>query len=116
MVGSTLIALPSSAETSESTSRILASRALVYADFVLVLAAPLVLMIYLTAGRGATALGSLIAVSVLGAALGLIGGLILRWAVLSAGAMPTWRVAGMEFRRIPRPKDPKPSMGMLPPS
>ena len=42
--------------------------------------------------------------------------LILRWAVLKSGTLPTWRAGGFEFRRVARPKEPKPSMGLMPPS
>ena len=49
------------------------------------------------------------------AALGLAGGLLLRQAVLVCGTLPTWNIAGFEFRRIARPKEPKPDIGMLPP-
>jgi hypothetical protein len=52
---------------------------------------------------------------VIGAAFGLIGGLILRQSVLVVGVMPTLNIAGFEFRRIARPKEPKPSIGLMPP-
>ena len=44
------------------------------------------------------------------------GGLILRWAVLKSGTLPTWHMAGFEFRRNPRPQAPKPEIGHLPPA
>jgi formate-dependent nitrite reductase membrane component NrfD len=104
------------ADARESAERILANRAFVNGYFVLGLAVPLVLMIYLSSlGAGAT-VGRSLAVAVIGALLGLIGGLILRWAVLKAGTLPTWYMAGIEFRRIARPKDPKPGIGLMPPS
>ena len=52
----------------------------------------------------------------LGAALGLMGGLILRQSVLACGALPTLNMGGFEFRRIARPKDPKPGIGLMPPT
>ena len=54
-------------------------------------------------------------VAAIGALLGLIGGLILRQAVLICGALPTLNIAGFEFRRIHRPKEPKANIGLLPP-
>jgi hypothetical protein len=57
-----------------------------------------------------------VAIVSLGALLGLIGGLALRQAVLVCGALPTLNMAGFEFRRIARPKERKPGIGMLPPS
>jgi hypothetical protein len=58
---------------------------------------------------------AILSVSALGAVLGLMGGLILRWGVLRFGALPTLNVGGFEFRRVARPKDPKAPIGLLPP-
>jgi len=104
------------AETRESTERILSNRAFVLGYFVLGLAAPLALTLSLGYGMAGAAIAQQAAVSAVGAVLGLAGGLILRWAVLKTGALPTWHIAGCEFRRVSRPKEPKPSMGLLPPS
>jgi formate-dependent nitrite reductase membrane component NrfD len=95
----------------ESAERILRKRMFVIGYFIMGLAVPFVLMVavYLSiAGAGTVAAG-------IGALLGLVGGLILRQAVLVCGALPTLNMAGFEFRRIHRPKQPKPSMGDLPP-
>jgi hypothetical protein len=51
----------------------------------------------------------------IGAVLGLVGGVILRQAILASGALPTLNMGGFEFRRIARPKDPKPAPGLMPP-
>jgi len=59
--------------------------------------------------------GSYLAMISLGAALGLMGGLILRQSVLVCGALPTLNMGGFEFRRIARPKEPKPGIGLMPP-
>ena len=56
-----------------------------------------------------------LAIVLLGALLGLVGGLILRQGILVCGTLPTWNIAGFKFRRIARPKDPKPAIGLLPP-
>ncbi|UCH83528.1 MAG: polysulfide reductase NrfD [Candidatus Latescibacterota bacterium] len=99
----------------ESAERILRKRMFVIGYFILGLAAPLVLMLVAyraMAGDGA----GVVTILGLGAVLGLIGGLILRQAVLICGALPTLNMAGFEFRRIHRPKEPKPGIGMLPPS
>jgi formate-dependent nitrite reductase membrane component NrfD len=99
----------------ESAVRILRMRSFVVGYFVLGLAVPLVLMllVYRAAGDSETAIS--MPVVAIGAGLGLVGGLILRQAVLACGALPTLNIAGFEFRRIARPKEPKPNMGMLPP-
>jgi formate-dependent nitrite reductase membrane component NrfD len=94
----------------ESAQRILRKRMFVIGYFILGLAVPLVIM--LIAFKSASGIGGTV---VLGALLGLIGGLILRQSVLICGALPTWNIAGFEFRRIHRPKEPKPGIGMMPP-
>jgi len=94
----------------ESAERILRKRMFVWGYFILGLTVPLVLMIIIY--RSSVALHGLAAI---GALLGLMGGLILRQAVLVCGALPTLNIAGFEFRRIHRPKEPKPGIGMLPP-
>ena len=102
-------------DSRESAERILAKRYFVVGYFVLGLAVPLAIMlaVYLSATEVSGA-GGLAAVAI-GSLLGLIGGLILRQGVLVCGALPTWNMAGFKFRRIARPKEPKPAMGMLPP-
>ena len=103
-------------DTRESAQRILRKRYFVVGYFLLGLAAPLALMLFVVLGpaQGGGA-GGLIPVT-LGAILGLAGGLILRQGILVCGSLPTWNMAGFKFRRIARPKEPKPAMGMLPPS
>jgi formate-dependent nitrite reductase membrane component NrfD len=99
----------------ESAQRILRKRMFVFGYFILGLAVPLVLMLIVYRAGVDAATGSMPSVAAIGALLGLIGGLILRQAVLICGALPTLNIAGFEFRRIHRPKEPKPSIGMLPP-
>jgi len=95
----------------DSAQRILRKPSFIVGYFVFGLAIPLVLMLVLLRGDSANA----IALAGLGAALGLIGGLILRQAVLVCGALPTLNIGGFEFRRIARPKDPKAGIGQRPP-
>jgi formate-dependent nitrite reductase membrane component NrfD len=100
-------------DSRESAERILRKRMFVVGYFILGLAAPFVLMLLVArAGSGA---GGALGTAALGAILGLVGGLILRQAVLACGALPTLNMAGFQFRRIHRPKEPKPAIGMLPP-
>jgi len=94
----------------ESASRILRKKMFVWGYFILGLAVPLVLMIVLY-----TSSPPVFALAAVGALLGLIGGLILRQAVLVCGALPTWNIGGFKFRRIHRPKVPKPEIGLMPP-
>lgn len=98
----------------ESAMRILRKYMFIIGYFILGLAAPLILMliIYRSTAEAGTGISTVIAI---GAILGLAGGLILRQAVLICGALPTLNIAGFEFRRIHRPKVPKPDIGLLPP-
>jgi len=100
-------------DTRESAERILQKRSFVFGYFALGLAVPLILMLYVTRMQGFG--GGALPLVFLGALLGLAGGLILRQAILVCGTLPTWNIAGCKFRRIARPKEPKPAMGMLPP-
>lgn len=102
-------------DSRESAERILARRQFVIGYFVLGLAAPLIMMLTLYFGASEPSGAAWLAVASIGSVLGLIGGLILRQGVLVVGALPTWNIAGFQFRRIARPKEPKPAMGMLPP-
>jgi len=99
----------------ESAERILRMRSFVIGYFVLGLGVPLVLMLILYFNTTTAGEQQIRAVSIVGAVLGLIGGLILRQAVLVCGALPTLNIAGFQFRRIARPKEPRPDMGLLPP-
>jgi len=102
-------------DTRESAERILRKRYFVIGYFFLGLAVPLGLMLMVAQGR-TQGVGGGTAMVTVGAVLGLAGGLILRQGVLVCGTLPTWNIAGFKFRRIARPKEPKPAMGMLPPS
>ena len=83
--------------------------------FLFGLVTPFVLMLMLARSMAGASEAATLAVTTIGALLGLIGGLILRHAVLVCGALPTLNIAGFEFRRIARPKEPKPAAGSLPP-
>jgi formate-dependent nitrite reductase membrane component NrfD len=98
-------------DSRESAERILRRRSFVLGYIVLGLAAPAAIMAIVYGAAEAP-----VALAAVGAVLGLIGGLILRQAVLACGALPTMNMAGFKFRRIHRPKEPKPGIGLLPPS
>jgi formate-dependent nitrite reductase membrane component NrfD len=98
----------------ESAERILRKRSFVVGYFVLGLAVPLAFMVMAhQSGPGANGYLGMIST---GAILGLVGGLILRQSVLVCGALPTLSIGGFEFRRIARPKEPKPGIGLMPPT
>jgi len=101
-------------DSRESAERIMRKRLFVIGYFVVGLAVPLIVMLW--SYRAMATPGGSDAAVFAGAALGLFGGLVLRQAVLVCGALPTLNMAGFEFRRIARPKEPKPGIGLLPPS
>jgi formate-dependent nitrite reductase membrane component NrfD len=103
-------------DAKESAQRILKRTSFVVGYFLLGLIVPLVIGVYVYTTIGGEVTVGLLGAAGVGAALGLIGGLILRHSVLVTGALPTWNMAGFKFRRIARPKDPKPEIGILPPS
>ncbi len=100
----------------ESAERIMRKTMFVVGYFILGLALPLILMIIVYSSAVSTGTKGMVLYAAIGALLGLIGGLILRQAVLICGALPTLNIAGFQFRRIHRPKEPKPGIGMMPPS
>ena len=97
-------------DSRESAARILRRPSFVIGYFVVGLILPFVLM--LAVYRAEVPSTGLV---ILGALLGLAGGLILRQAILITGALPTWNMGGFQFRRIHRPKEPKPGIGLMPP-
>jgi formate-dependent nitrite reductase membrane component NrfD len=100
-------------DSKESAERILRKRMFVFGYFVLGLAVPLVLMVI--AYRSTMQPDEWIVVVSVGALLGLAGGLVLRQSILVCGTLPTLNMGGFKFRRIARPREPKPSIGLLPP-
>jgi formate-dependent nitrite reductase membrane component NrfD len=100
-------------DSRESAERILRKYMFVVGYFILGLALPLILMLVVYRSGGGA--GGMAALAGIGAILGLAGGLILREAVLICGALPTLNMAGFQFRRIYRPKERKPGIGLMPP-
>jgi formate-dependent nitrite reductase membrane component NrfD len=103
-------------DSRESAERLLDNRPFMVGYFVFGLGVPLALMLAVAGAFLGMDLAANLSVVVGGAALGLLGGLILRWAVLTCGTLPTLNIAGFQFRRIARPKETRPDIGMLPPS
>lgn len=102
-------------DSRESVERILAKSSFVVGDIVLGLLLPLALMLFITFGMPDPDLGTIKGTAAVGAALGLIGGLLLRHGVLVCGTLPSLNIAGFSFRRIARPKEPKPGQDVLVP-
>jgi len=102
-------------DSRESAERILRRYMFVIGYFIMGLAVPLILMLIVYRSAHDAGPGGVLAGAVIGALLGLMGGLILREAVLICGALPTLNMAGFQFRRIHRPKEPKAGIGLMPP-
>jgi formate-dependent nitrite reductase membrane component NrfD len=100
----------------ESALRILRKRSFVIGYFLLGLAVPFGLMLIVYRYMTVPQVSGYVMTASAGALLGLVGGLILRQSLLVCGALPTLNIAGFEFRRIARPKEPKAEIGLLPPS
>jgi formate-dependent nitrite reductase membrane component NrfD len=100
-------------DSRESAERILRKPIFVsgYIVFGLFLPFTLSLVIFLMNPSGIVTM----AISLLAGLLGLMGGLLLRQSVLVCGALPTLNMGGFQFRRIARPKDIKPEIGLMPP-
>ena len=102
-------------DSRESAERVLRNRMFVLGYVLGGLVVPLVLMLMLHRELRTAAEGAVLTVAMLGSLLGLAGGLILRESVLMFGALPTLNLAGFQFRRCERQKEPKPAIGLLPP-
>ncbi len=100
-------------DTRESAERIMRKQIFVLGYFTFGLGVPLVMMLYIDVFNPPC--NVLLTLAFIGGLLGLIGGLLLRQAVLICGALPTWNMGGFEFRRIARPKEIKPGIGLMPP-
>ncbi|MBW2528564.1 MAG: polysulfide reductase NrfD [Deltaproteobacteria bacterium] len=103
-------------DAKESAERIMNRQSFVVGYLLLGLIAPAVLMGMLYFALADVDMQTAYIMAGIGAILGLAGGLILRHAVLVTGALPSLNIAGFQFRRIARPKQPKPAVGLLPPS
>ena len=102
-------------DSRESVERIMRKTIFIVGYFILGLGLPLVLMLILRYVMTESGLGAVLAVAFIGALFGLIGGFLLRLAILVCGALPTLNMGGFQFRRIAKPKDLKADIGMMPP-
>ena len=103
-------------DSRESAERVLNQRSFVIGYLIFGLGAPLALMLVVDLSSFPPGAASVSGLAALGAVLGLSGRLILRKSVLSCGGLPTLNIGGFAFRRVARPKEPKPSIGLLPPT
>ncbi len=107
-------------DSRESAERILRKGIFVFGYLILGLLTPFVLMLKLYFShfiilKEADPGSASMIVAFAGALLGLVGGLLLRQAILVCGALPTLNIGGFQFRRIAKPKEAKPEIGLMPP-
>lgn len=101
-------------DTKEAAQRMMHGGKFVFGDLILGLGVPVVLMLIVY--FGGTTLSGAITMMVIAAILGLIGGLILRLSVLSAGMHVTIDAAGFKFRPPATRPDIHSPLGKLPPT
>jgi formate-dependent nitrite reductase membrane component NrfD len=104
------------ADTRESAQTMAKSGSFIFGDLILGLFVPLIIFMVMYFGMAESEVESLVTAGMVAAVLGLIGGLLLRLAVLSAGMSTALEVSGWKFRNpaVAPPVDWP--MGKLPPS
>jgi len=103
-------------ESRDSSIRVMKSGKFIIGDLLIGLIIPLVLFLVISLGEQASSVKSISGMMTTGAICGIIGGLLLRYMVLSVGEAATIHASGFQFRVVSRPKDPKAKIGALPPS
>ena len=83
----------------------------IYGDLIFGLLVPFVLMLIVTSLKGG---GSTPAYMIVAGILALLGGMLLRFAIISVGMVPSLNISGFEFRLQTKPT-PKPAIGKVPP-
>jgi len=103
-------------DTKQSAMRIMSTGSFIFWDLIVGLALPFVLLLAMWFSMGTSGAGSVLTVGVIAGICGLIGGLMLRGMILNHGMLNTINTAGYQFRRVYKPKEPKPAVGKLPPA
>jgi len=98
-------------ESRESAVTVMKKGSFIIGDLLLGLLVPLVLMLFVAFGNAGANTGIMMAISGI---LALIGGLLLRHMILSAGMITTMYASGFEFKLQNKP-EPKAPIGMVPP-
>ncbi len=103
-------------ESRDSSIRVMKSGKFILGDLIVGLIVPLILFLLVYFGMTGATVGGLSRVMIVGAICGLIGGLLLRYMILSVGEAATMYASGFQFRVVAKPKEPKAKIGMIPPS
>jgi formate-dependent nitrite reductase membrane component NrfD len=103
-------------ESRDSAIRVMKSGKFIIGDLIIGLLLPLILLVTVYFGMQDAKVEELSGLLMIAAIFCLIGGLLLRFMILSAGAAATMHASGFEFHVVSRPKEPKATIGMLPPN
>ncbi len=98
-------------ESRDSAVTIMKKGSFIVGDVLIGLLIPLILMLYVSTGTAGDLAGVLIVIAGICA---LIGGLLLRYMILSVGMVPTLNASGFEFKLQTKP-EPKSPIGLVPP-
>ncbi len=98
-------------ESRDSAVTVMKKGSFIVGDLLLGLIVPLALMLYIVLGRAGANMGILM---VIAGILALIGGLLLRYMVLSVGMVTSMYASGFEFKLQNKP-EPKSPVGLVPP-
>jgi formate-dependent nitrite reductase membrane component NrfD len=104
------------ADTREAAKSMAKSGSFIFGDLILGLFVPLIIFLVMYFGMDDAPVESLVTAGMVAAVLGLIGGLLLRLAVLSAGQSSSLEVSGFKFRSPAIAQDIESPIGKLPPS
>lgn len=104
------------ADTRESAQAMAKSGSFIFGDLILGLFVPLIIFLVMYFGMADTPVESLVTAGMVAAVLGLLGGLLLRLAVLSAGMQTSLEVGGWKFRSPAVAPPVSWPIGKLPPS
>ena len=103
-------------DSKEAAVRIVKKGSFIFVDLILGLAVPMIIMMVMYFGMPNAELGGLITAGLIAGILGLIGGFVLRSAILSAGMQTSLDISGFQFRPIARLDFEHSEFGRLPPT
>ena len=100
-------------DTQEAAKIMMKKSSFIFGDLILGLFVPLILLLAIFFGNMSA--GGMMGAAVIAAILGLIGGFLLRYAILSAGMQTSLDMSGFRFRPIARLDFERAPIGKLPP-
>ncbi len=103
-------------DSKEAAVRIVKKGSFVFVDLILGLAVPMIIMMVMYFGMPNAEAGGLVTAGLIAGVLGLIGGFVLRSAILHAGMQTSLDISGFQFRPIARLDFEHSEFGRIPPS